>query len=148
MAAGLCPEPLERDEQRRSGPRGAGGEPGAIVCVSSICGLEVVAGAPVTYSAAKAALHAYVRGIARPLGKDNVRINAVAPGNIVFDGSTWSRKLAENGEAVQAMLDKDVALGRLGTAREVAGLVAYLASPRAGFATGAIWTLDGGQVRS
>jgi 3-oxoacyl-[acyl-carrier protein] reductase len=121
---------------------------GAIVCVSSICGLEVVAGAPVTYSAAKAALHAYVRGIARPLGKDNVRINAVAPGNIVFDGSTWSRKLAENGEAVQAMLDKDVALGRLGTAREVAGLVAYLASPRAGFATGAIWTLDGGQVRS
>lgn len=121
---------------------------GAIVCVSSICGLEVVAGAPVTYSAAKAALHAYVRGIARPLGKDNVRINAVAPGNIVFDGSTWSRKLAENGEAVQAMLDKDVALGRLGTAREVAGLVAYLASPRAGFATGAIWNLDGGQVRS
>lgn len=121
---------------------------GAIVCVSSICGLEVVAGAPVTYSAAKAALHAYVRGIARPLGKDNVRINAVAPGNIVFDGSTWSRKLAENGEAVQAMLDKDVTLGRLGTAGEVAGLVAYLASPRAGFATGAIWNLDGGQVRS
>lgn len=121
---------------------------GAIVCVSSICGLEVVAGAPVTYSAAKAALHAYVRGIARPLGKDNVRINAVAPGNIVFDGSTWSHKLAENGEAVQAMLDKDVALGRLGTAREVADLVAYLASPRAGFATGAIWNLDGGQVRS
>ncbi len=39
---------------------------GVIVCVSSICGMEVVPGAPVTYSAAKAALNAYVRGIARP----------------------------------------------------------------------------------
>ena len=57
---------------------------GAIVCISSICGLEVVPGAPVTYSAAKAALHAYVRGIARPLGKQGVRINAVALGNVLF----------------------------------------------------------------
>ncbi|MDK9713647.1 MAG: SDR family oxidoreductase [Sulfuritalea sp.] len=121
---------------------------GTIVCVSSICGLEVIPGAPVTYSAAKAALHAYVRGIARPLGREGVRINAVAPGNILFDGSVWSRKLAEDPQAVKAMLDKEVALGRLGTPRDVAGLVVYLASPRAGFATGGIWTLDGGQTRS
>jgi adenine phosphoribosyltransferase len=47
---------------------------GVIVCVSSICGLEVVPGAPVTYSAAKAALHAYVRGIARPLGQQGIRL--------------------------------------------------------------------------
>lgn len=121
---------------------------GVIVCVSSICGLEVVHGAPVTYSAAKAALHAYVRGISRPLGKQGVRINAVAPGNILFDGSVWSRKLAEGASAVQAMLERDVALSRLGTPRDVAELVAYLASPRAGFATGGVWTLDGGQVHS
>lgn len=121
---------------------------GAIVCVSSICGLEIIPGAPVTYSAAKAALHAYVRGIARPLGREGVRINAVAPGNILFDGSVWSRKLAEDPQAVKAMLDKEVALGRLGTPRDVASLVVYLASPRAGFATGGIWTLDGGQTRS
>ena len=121
---------------------------GSIVCVSSISGLEVVPGAPVTYSAAKAALHAYVRGMARPLGKQGVRINAVAPGNIVFEGSVWSRKLAEDAGAVQKMLERDVALARLGTPREVAELVAYLASPRAGFATGGVWTLDGGQVHS
>lgn len=119
---------------------------GTIVCVSSICGLEVIAGAPVTYSAAKAALHAYVRGISRPLGTQGVRINAVAPGNIIFEGSVWARKLAEDPVAVQAMLDKNVAIGRLGTPEEVASLVTYLASPRAAFATGAIWTLDGGQV--
>lgn len=121
---------------------------GVIICVSSICGLEVVPGAPVTYSAAKAALHAYVRGIARPLGKRGIRIHAVASGNILFDGSTWSRKLAEDAGLVEAMLQRDVALSRLGTAREVAELVAYLASPRAGFATGGVWPLDGGQLRS
>jgi 3-oxoacyl-[acyl-carrier protein] reductase len=119
---------------------------GVIVCVSSICGLEVVPGAPVTYSAAKAALHAYVRGLARPLGKQGVRINAVAPGNVVFDGSVWARNMSEDPAAVTAMLERDVALGRLGTPQDVAELVAYLASPRASFATGAVWRLDGGQV--
>jgi len=121
---------------------------GVIVCISSICGLEVVPGAPVTYSSAKAALHAYVRGIARPLGMRGVRINAVAPGNILFDGSIWSRKLAEDKSAVQKILERDVALGRLGTPKEVAELVAYLASPRSGFATGGVWALDGGQIHS
>lgn len=120
---------------------------GVIVCVSSICGLEVVPGAPLTYSAAKAALHAYVRGIARPLGKQGIRINAVAPGNILSEDSVWARRMAEDAGAVQQMLDREVALARLGTPQEVAELVAFLASSRAGFATGGIWQLDGGQVR-
>lgn len=121
---------------------------GSIVCVSSICGLEVVPGAPVTYSVAKAALNAYVRGIARPLGQQGIRINAVALGNMLFEGSVWSRKLAENGTAVETMLKREVVAARLGTPREAAELIAYLASPRANFATGSVWTLDGGQVRS
>jgi 3-oxoacyl-[acyl-carrier protein] reductase len=121
---------------------------GVIVCVSSICGLEVIPGAPVTYSAAKAALHAYVRGIARPLGKLGIRINAIAPGNILFNGSVWSRKLQENSAAVDRMLARNVALARLGAPQEVAELVAYLASARSGFASGAVWALDGGQVHS
>jgi 3-oxoacyl-[acyl-carrier protein] reductase len=120
---------------------------GAIVCISSICGLEVVEGAPVTYSAAKAALHAYVRGIARPLGRDGVRINAVAPGNILFDDSVWARKLEADRDGVQSMLERDVPLAMLGTPDDVAALAVYLASPRAAFATGKVWTLDGGQTR-
>jgi NAD(P)-dependent dehydrogenase (short-subunit alcohol dehydrogenase family) len=121
---------------------------GAIVCISSICGHEVIPGAPVTYSAAKAALHAYVRGIARPLGKVGVRINAVAPGNILFEGSVWQRKLAAEPQRVQEMLARDVALARLGEPTDIGQLVAYLASPRAAFTTGAVWTLDGGQVHA
>jgi NAD(P)-dependent dehydrogenase (short-subunit alcohol dehydrogenase family) len=121
---------------------------GSIVCISSICGLEVIPGAPVTYSAAKAALHAYVRGIARPLGTYGVRINAVASGNILFDGSVWSKKLVEDQPAVEQMLQREVSLGRLGEPGDVAQLAVYLASPVSAFATGQIWTLDGGQTHS
>lgn len=121
---------------------------GNVVCISSICGLEVIPGAPVTYSAAKAALHAYVRGMARPLGAEGIRINAIAPGNIVFDGSVWAQKMASDAPGVEAMLQANVPAGRLGTPAEVASLASWLVSSRSGFATGAIWTLDGGQTRA
>jgi 3-oxoacyl-[acyl-carrier protein] reductase len=120
---------------------------GAIVCVSSICGLAAL-GAPVTYSAAKAALNATVRGLARPLAAEGIRINAVAPGNILFPGGTWERKRAEDADAVEQMLRREVALARLGTPQEIADLVAFLASPRAAFSTGAIYVADGGQLRA
>ena len=119
----------------------------AIVCISSICGLAAL-GAPVTYSAAKAALNATVRGLARPLAADGIRINAVAPGNILFEGGTWSRKLAENRAGVEDMLEREVALRRLGTPAEIADIVSFLASPRATFITGTVVVADGGQLRA
>lgn len=125
--------------------KSAGG--GTIVCISSICGLAAL-GAPVTYSAAKAALNAAVRGLARPLALDGIRINAIAPGNILFEGGTWERKLAENETAVNEMLAREVALRRLGTPREIADLASFLASPRAAFITGGIFVADGGQLRA
>jgi 3-oxoacyl-[acyl-carrier protein] reductase len=126
--------------QRGSGDR-------AIVCVSSICGLAAL-GAPVTYSAAKAALNATVRGLARPLARDGIRINAVAPGNILFDGGTWARKLAENKQAVDEMLAREVPLRRLGSPEEIADVAGFLASPRAAFITGTVVVADGGQLRA
>ena len=120
---------------------------GAIVCISSICGLAAL-GAPVTYSAAKAALNAVVRGLARPLAAEGIRINAIAAGNVLFPGGTWARKLEAAPQAVADMLDAEVAMRRLGTPGEIADVTAFLASPRASFMTGAIVVADGGQLRA
>ena len=120
---------------------------GAVVCISSICGSVVVPGAPVTYSVAKAALHAYVRGMASPLAADGVRINAVALGNILHDDSVWAARLDDDPSSVEAMLEREVPLARLGRPEDVGPLVEYLGSSVSAFATGAVWTLDGGQSR-
>ena len=120
---------------------------GVVVCISSICGLEAL-GAPVAYSAAKAALNAYVKNAATPLGGRRIRINAVAPGNILFEGSVWERKMHTDAGTVTDMLGREVALSRLGHPEEIADAVAFLASARSAFTTGSILVVDGGQTRS
>lgn len=119
---------------------------GVILCISSICGSAAL-GAPIAYSASKAALNSFVRGAARYLATENIRINALAPGNIMFAGSAWERKLHAAPEQVDAMLKTEVALGRFGTAHEVAAMAAFLCSGKSRFATGSVFVLDGGQLR-
>lgn len=121
---------------------------GSIVCISSICGVEAIPGAPVTYSVAKAAVNAYIKNISRPLGERGVRINGIAPGNIIFPGSVWERKFTENPKAVESMLQVNVPLKRLGSVDEIAQFIAFILSDHASFATGEIFVVDGGQVRS
>lgn len=118
---------------------------GVVVCISSIAGIKVV-GAPVAYTVAKAAINSYVRAMARPLAAQNIRINALAPGNIIFPGSVWERKLAEDCAAVEQMLAREVALGRFAEAGEIASWAVFLASARSSFATGSVFVVDGGQV--
>ena len=121
---------------------------GSIVCISSICGNEIIPGAPVTYSVAKSALNTYVKSISLPLALEGIRINAVAPGNINFEGSVWSKKMTQDPVSVKVMLENNVPLGEFGSPDDVANLVVWLASDVAKFVTGTIVTTDGGQTRS
>ena len=119
----------------------------SILFVSSICGCEVL-GCPTAYAAAKSALNTYAKTIARPLGGRNIRVNLLSPGNVIFPGSTWEDKLAADAKTVQAMLEREVPLNRLGSLEEIADIAVFLTSRQAGFVTGANWIADGGQTRS
>ena len=122
-------------------------EGGSVVFISSIVAVEATA-APLPYSAAKAALNNYAKNLARAFGAQKVRVNTIAPGNILFAGGSWERHLANRREAVEAMLKAEVPQGRFGTVEEIASLACYLCSPLAGFATGSCYVMDGGQTRS
>ncbi len=118
----------------------------SILYISSIVAVEATP-APLPYSAAKAALNNYAKNLARQLGPQGIRVNTIAPGNIFFPGGSWERHLASRRDAVESMLKTEVPLGRFGSPEEIASLVAYLCSPRAAFATGGCYIMDGGQTR-
>lgn len=115
-----------------------------ITLIGSICGRQVL-GCPSAYAAAKAALLHYAKNLAKPLAIEGIRINVVSPGNIIFPGSVWEEKLKTAKDKVQAMLEQDVPLKKLGTPEDVASAVVYLSSVQAGFITGSELVVDGGQ---
>jgi 3-oxoacyl-[acyl-carrier protein] reductase len=119
---------------------------GSIVFISSIVGVEATA-APLPYSAAKAALLNYSKNLARILAPDSIRVNSIAPGNILFPGGTWETHLANRREAVEQYIANEVPVKRFGTPDEIGSLAAYLCSPVSSFATGGCYIMDGGQTR-
>lgn len=119
---------------------------GVMIYVSSICGVEAF-GAPVDYSVAKSALLALSKNLSRKVAPD-VRVNVVAPGNVLFKGSTWEEKIEKNPVLVKEMLDSTVPMKRFAVPQEIADVVVFLASERASFITGAVVKVDGGQTHS
>ena len=114
---------------------------GAIVVVGSTAMAEIFAPNR-SYSAVKATLVPYVKGLARNLAAKGVRANLVSPGNVYFKGGVWNTVEERNPEMFKATLARNPT-GRMGTPQEVADAVVFLASPRAGFITGTNLTIDG-----
>lgn len=110
---------------------------GRIINISSIIGLTGNAG-QTNYAASKAGLIGFTKSVARELASRGITANAVAPGFIVTD---MTQSL---GAEAQEALKGRIALGRLGTAEDVANAVLFLASDMASYVTGQVITIDGG----
>jgi 3-oxoacyl-[acyl-carrier protein] reductase len=122
---------------------------GAIVNVSSTAGKRPSTGMP-HYSVTKAAVLSVSRLVADLYAGDGIRCNAVTPGPTATEA--W---LGEGGLADQQGGDRDTVLAKVGAGRplgrlaepeEIAAVIAFLASPRASYVTGAAWSADGGTV--
>jgi NAD(P)-dependent dehydrogenase (short-subunit alcohol dehydrogenase family) len=118
------------------------GRPGAIVNVSSHQAQRPVRGA-LPYATAKAAIEGLTRAAAVDHGPDGIRTNAVALGSISTDRYEAYRAGHPDVDAQMAALHP---LGRVGTSREVADVVAYLLSDQAGFVNGVTLPVDGGRA--
>ncbi|WP_034914956.1 SDR family oxidoreductase [Erwinia sp. 9145] len=111
-------------------------EGGRIVVIGSVNGDRMPIAGMASYAVSKSALQGLARGLARDFGPRGITINVVQPGPIDTDANP-----AEG--PMKALMHSFMALKRHGRPEEVAGMVAWLAGPEAGFVTGAMHTIDG-----
>jgi 3-oxoacyl-[acyl-carrier protein] reductase len=119
---------------------------GAIIMIASIWGRE--SGGRMTYNAVKAAEISLGKSLAQQLAPLNIRVNSVAPGSIMFPGGSWHKRQQADPQGIADFIKRDLPFGRMGRADEVGAVVAFLASSRASWISGASITVDGCQSRS
>lgn len=120
---------------------------GSVLFITSIAGLGAL-GTPLTYGTAKAGMNHLAKELARLTGRSGVRVNAIAPGNIIFPGGDWeARATGERADAWNKWINREVPLRRFGKPEEIGSAAAFLLSDRASFITGAVVPVDGGQTR-
>jgi 3-oxoacyl-[acyl-carrier protein] reductase len=119
---------------------------GTIIMIASIYGRE--SGGRMVYNVVKAAEISLAKSMAQQLAVDNIRVNSVAPGSILFEGGSWWKRQQADPAGIAEFVRHDLPFGRFGRAEEVGDVVAFLASARASWISGASVTVDGCQSRS
>ena len=115
---------------------------GAITAISSISGIEDYGFDGVSYGTMKAALFFYIKSLARHVAAKGIRANVVSPGTVLFPGGYWDKVRLEDPKGFQENVDFNP-MGRMGTPEEIANVVVFLSSPKAGFVSGTNVVVDG-----
>jgi len=130
-----CQQAIRRMSTRR------GGKGGVIVNISSISGLYGGLPGDVVYAGTKGGLDSFTLGLAKEVAPDGIRVCAIRPGLIRTE--MWDAGMGQH--EVVAMGKRGVPLGRIGEVEEIAAAVLWMASPEAGYVTGAILNVSGGR---
>jgi len=114
---------------------------GRMIFTSSITGPRVTSPGHGHYSASKAGINGFIKSAALEFANYGITVNGIEPGNILTEGMKTHRS-----EAFIKMMEEAVPLGRLGTPRDIANAVLFLASDEAAYITGTTIIVDGGQI--
>ena len=131
----MCREAVKRMS------RAHGGQGGAIVNLSSTATLQGSPGQWIDYAAGKGAIDIMTKGLAREVGEEGIRVNAVAPGYTLTEMSI-AGQIATRFEQFR----HEVPLGRIGTVEEVAAAIYWLCTDEASYITGCVLPVAGGRV--
>ena len=121
---------------------------GRVVTITSIFGRE--GGGRPWFSMAKSAETSLMKALALKhyLSRDGITFNSVAPGAIMIPDTGWEREYKENRKEVDEFINRELPLGRFGTPEEVADIVVFICSEKAGLVNGTSIPVDGSQSRS
>jgi NAD(P)-dependent dehydrogenase (short-subunit alcohol dehydrogenase family) len=120
-------------------------EAGSVILMSSTAAVETFI-QPAAFNALKAALVTYGKQLSQAWGPKGIRVNMVSPGPIFFPGGNWSKIQAGMPDFYKGT-EAQMAMGRFGTAEEVAKTVVFLASPASSYTTGTNVIIDGGYTK-
>jgi len=93
----------------------------------------------------KAALNNYVKLVAKEFALNGINLNILNPGNLLFEGSVWEKRLIENSDLTKKYIASNVPLNTFGQSSDISNIISFLVSNSNNFIVGANISIDGGQ---